>query len=289
MQDPENNDDGIVWLASYPRSGNTWMRAFLHAYLGNETVNINDMTEIRNDIMPYYTRIVSGAEVSEMSQAWRMFFRPVALYNQLVNVAVRPAIIKTHFINKTLQGHPAIPLSVTSKAIYITRDPRDVCVSLAKYLAIPLKQTVSDMNKEGFGLSNPGTIVSILNSWSEHVSSWINEKNFPVHIVRYENMKSDPVETFLRVLGFLKIEPDQDRVKRCIEVCSIENMKAQEDLRGFAESARGAFFGRGLVGGWKDILPEGLEKILIEDHAKVMRELDYLPGMELVGEAVGNI
>jgi hypothetical protein len=270
----------IVWLASYPKSGNTWVRAFLHNYITDAQAphGINKLHEF---------------SASECNAA---FFRahdprPAPLYTEAEVQRMRPAVhtdltrlhddlvfVKTHNAALAVHGVPLCTPAVTAGAIYIVRDPRDVAVSYARYTKRDLDEIIGFMGNAGAAnRSTDAQVFELLSSWSRHAESWAAVKRRL--LVRYEDLLAAPEKGFGRIVRFLGGEVDTARLARAIRHCDFVELAAQEAAHGY--EARGpneaaAFFHTGQAAQWKGVLTAAQVKRIEADHASVMRGFGYL-------------
>ena len=118
-----------------------------------------------------------------------------------------------------------------------------------------------------------------LGSWSEHISSWLDELDLQVQLVRYEDLQQNPVDEFEKVVRFLKLPHDKERVRKAVAFASFKELQRQELKAGFRErsvKSSGPFFRRGKVGGWRDELSKDLVERVIQNNAPMMRRFGYL-------------
>ena len=144
--------------------------------------------------------------------------------------------MKTHFANIQPDGGLPhnIPKEFTEKAIYIVRDPRSVVLSISRFFQFPIETAVEVMTRKDFTIGDGKEYASCLvSSWTNHVASWVSEKNFPVHIVKYEDMMDDAGKELTEVLQFLEQEVDPELVTVAIKTSEIANLKKEEADNGF--------------------------------------------------------
>lgn len=269
----------IWWLASYPKSGNTWLRMFLSAYRHGGMVNINTPYDLlTDDIQPYYHHVTSPCPVAELSDSERMLLRPAALLHLVHNhKCQRPLFVKTHFANCILGNMNAIPAMLTHGAVYLVRDPRDVAVSFAEHRHKDIDEVIEGMARHDFTLRRD-TLGQVTSSWSGNVQSWLATRGFPVLIVEYEKLVADPKPGFRAILKFLMHEVDEDLLDRSIEATSFTNLQNQEEAYGFREKTGDRFFTRGKPGGWRDVLTPTQAARIESAHAEMMTRMGYLGG-----------
>lgn len=265
------------WLASYPKSGSTWVRLMLNAYcMDTDKVDLRVIPEYTLlDIQRYAYQVVAPVDLGLMTEKQHLFLRTAALLHLIVRAPFSPVILKTHHANITVLGVQLVPLALTDKTVYIVRDPRDVCSSYASHLNKTPEEAAAAMNNDGHCLQVTGTgIAHFLLTWSNHVRSW---KSANVTL-RYEDLKHDPAQALELVLRtFGTDHPDSLRVRRAVEATRFDKLQEQESVDGFAEQTKhgAAFFRSGKVGGWKtELAPELIHRIEA-DHGEMMREFNY--------------
>ncbi len=274
---------GYYWLASYPKSGNTWLRLFLESLAaGGRAVDINALTLGEHAASRVVFDWVLDIESADLTDDEIGNARP-RLYEIKAQDAPAPLLSKVHDAwCMTPAGEPMFPPAVTRGAIYIVRDPRDVAVSLAHHLNESVDAAIAHMARFGAGLAAPRQRVppqlpQQIWSWSRHVESWLDA---PISVLplRYEDMLADPLPCFGVAARFLGFEAARDAVAAAVDAVRFERLRAAEDTSGFCEAPAGAarFFRRGIAGGWQDSLtPEQVVRIE-RDHGAVMRRLGYL-------------
>ncbi len=268
--------EGVTWLASYPKSGSTWVRAFLTAYKYDSAVDLHHIEDIQSDCRPEYVIRLSGRPLNQLTIAEKMFFRSVALYHQIATSTYRPTFLKTHFANRRLRNYRYIPKEVTARAIYLVRDPRDVALSFSKHMDLSVEKIVELMNEEGFLLGTETDLQWSVDTWSAHVKSWAETEDFPVIVVRYEDLRAEPEKWFSKMLDFCGVEVDEKKVERAVENTQLKKLQHKEAQHGFYESSTSTFFGKGGVGAWRDKLPDDLRTRIEREHGEQMKKLDYL-------------
>jgi len=285
-------DRGIYWLASYPKSGNTWVRMFLNAYASGFPVDghMNSPFQfVHGDIYPAMMQVLSCRPVGILSNAEQFMIRPAQLLAMINLHPSRSICLKTHNAKVNVEQIPVIPSVLSNKAIYIVRDPRDVCVSLADHFGQTLDEAITFMCNQKQGHAQMGTnLVHILSTWSIHIGSWtINNKDVETLVIKYEDMLEDPELYFTDMLRHFNIPLDQDKFSFALQQSSFENLRRIEDEDGFRElsknSKSGKFFRVGKANQWFDVLSREQIQRIENDHYEVMERFDYqLAGSRLV-------
>lgn len=278
---------GIYWLASYPKSGNTWTRAFLANYLSDsdEAVDINRYrVGIISSNRPAFDEMI-GYDSADLRPDEIERLRPEYV-RKLHRETEELLFAKCHdawTVNS--KGMPLFPSDACHGCIYIVRNPLDVCVSFAYHSGVKdYQQLVEFLNHPGATISHAdirqmNQLPQRLLSWSEHYRSWRRAgENMPLLLLRYEDMKASPEESFTAMVRFLGLEEDTSRIYRSIEHCRFERLQQQENEMGFSErmpmSRR--FFRKGVVGGWRSELTAQQVSRLVDAHREAMMELGYL-------------
>jgi len=266
----------IHWLASYPKSGNTWVRMFLAAYRYG-VGNINQAAELfKGDTNLYAYQAASPKPVQDLTTHEALALRQAAMMHLVAQHASDPVIVKTHNAAAILNGVELCWEPITAGAVYLTRDPRDVVLSYSRHVGKDVDGTIQLMSEDYARTSTHGTKVAhFLSSWSQHVMSWQEREN--VTAVRYEDMLADPVKEFSRIVTAVGCTLDEERVAHAVEAVAFDKLKAQEARDGFAEASNkaGGFFHKGKAGRWRDELTDEQVARIEADHGKVMEALGY--------------
>jgi hypothetical protein len=270
----------ILWLASYPKSGNTWLRAFLANYLndGPKPEDINALPRFNfGDMRIEFYEKVSGIKAANLS--WRDInkLRP-RVHRHFANARQGLVFVKTHSILSTVEGIPTITPEVTFGAIYVVRNPLDVAVSFSHHSGYSIEQTVKALcDKDFVHPGGHGQVMQALSDWSGHVKSWLRAPGLYLRVLRYEDMVANPVTTFGTIPEFLKAPRDRRRLKKAVRFSSFKVLAEQEEEAGFREASPNAprFFHRGRVGVWRETLsPEQADRI-VACHRETMSEMGY--------------
>ena len=271
----------IVWLASYPKSGSTWLRAFLHNFLrpSDRPYDINRLGDFTaNECEAAHYRAHDPRPASQLSLAEVQRLRP-KVHRDLTRLAPELVFAKTHNAVLLAEGVPLLSPEVTAGAIYIVRDPRAVALSYSRHLGWSIDQTIDFMANDGAATGQDDRhVFERLASWSSHVASWTQQPNPRQLVLRYEDMLSDPQKSFGTVIRFLGREPPAGRLDRAIRFSRFEELQAQEQRAGFIErpGSAEAFFAEGRADAWRDALtPEQAERIAT-GHGAQMRRFLYL-------------
>ncbi len=271
----------LLWIASFPKSGNTWIRAFLANYLtDSETpVDINTLPNFALGDMriePYER--VAGRPAADLTAEEIDRLRP-AVHRAIADAQPGVVFVKTHAILATAGGTPLITPEVTFAAIYIVRNPLDVAVSFADHYGLTPAEGARAICFSGLAIDpRAGQVKQHLSDWSSHVRSWLAAEGLKRHLVRYEDLSTAPLPQFTRVVEFLGLTPDRDRVGRAVRNASFRALARQERERGFRERSRHSrrFFRSGSVGNWHKVLQPQDVELIVRSHGPMMRELGYV-------------
>jgi len=271
---------GILWLASYPKSGNTWLRAFLANYLDNAArpVSINRLPELSfSDSRARYFEQVAGRPVGSLSWQEINQLRP-KVHRLLANARPGVVPVKTHAAVGVVEGVPTITAGVTTRAIYIVRNPLDVCVSFAHHYGLSVDNAVKAIGFPGLKTQpRADQVPQVLSDWSRHVTGWVNLAGVALLTVRYEDMTASPLATFGKVVRFLDLPADQERLRRAIRRSDFRVLAGQEESDGFVEASShtARFFRQGTVGGWRNVLSEEQVERIVKQHGPTMSRFGY--------------
>ena len=273
----------IVWIASYPKSGNTWVRAFLHDLLRkpDRAFDINRMAETAlNEASIENYAAVDPRHWTKWTPKDVARARPAAQASLAAGYA-RDVFCKTHLAVLRAYGRPTINMDVTAGAIYVVRNPLDIALSYADHQGVPLDVAIGLMNLENHETPSTASHVSeLLGSWSQHVETWTRRPLPGLHVMRYEDMLASPYEAFGRLAAFLGLGVSRNRVRHAVRTASFENLRRQEERGGFAERSapQERFFRRGRSGTWRGALSAAQVEGLRSRHEAMMRRFDYLEG-----------
>jgi Sulfotransferase domain len=276
---------GIVWLASYPRSGNTWTRSFIHNLVkimageeDEQDINAMGRFSIWDIAKPFYTDVLGYAP----SDAQR---REIAGARHQVQARIADAFeglvfVKTHHALVTDRGSTTINPAVTAGAVYIVRNPLDVAISFAHHAGQSIDDTIAAMAQDGFEtVVGEHAVYEIYGSWSQHVLSWTRKPHQAIYVMRYEEMLAEPARIFGGLARHLQLGASPAQIEQAIERAAFGRLRAQEDEKGFRERPPMAqrFFREGRAGQWKDILTARQIERIVRDHREQMTRFGYLP------------
>lgn len=266
MTDPTPGLRRIIWLASYPKSGNTWMRGLLAQYFmpPGQAPDINNLrrfttADVRQD---FFDAAAGGRFVARDVRHW-LEVRAKAL--RLI-AASKPGthFVKTHCQAVRFLGHHLIPPELTAGAICMIRNPFDLAPSFARHQSADIDTAIGRMMNPDTMMGTETGIRDAMGRWDDHVRGWTTAPGLPRHVVRYEDMLERPARAMRGVLDFLSVRPDAAKLARAIKATSFAALKKQEEKFGFRERPAGmrAFFAKGRAGVWReDLTPAQVGRI----------------------------
>ncbi len=275
----------ILWLASYPRSGNTWTRAVLQALLAGmrgETP-VADLASLHfstswealpgwwEGLLPRPLEACSRAEVAAARQQAQARFAA-----QVPGLAP----VKTHHAFTVSQGHRTINTAVTAGAVYLVRNPLDVVISLAAHLNYPMTRAIAELNQDNYETPNqPGGAYEHYGSWRQHVTSWTATPNPRLLVLRYEDLLADPVAGFGQMAAHLGLSPPAALLEKAVAGAGFGRLQAQEQAEGFIgrPASSHAFFREGRAGQWQARLSPAEIDAVVAPNRAVMERFGYLP------------
>jgi aryl sulfotransferase len=278
----------LVWLASYPKSGNTWMRAFLTAYLAGPGADL-DVNELDASLhaasRPLFDRVV-GYPASDLTAEEIDDLRP-DVYRAVDDEAAGPLFLKVHDAwRRNRSGAAVFPADASRVAIVIVRNPLSVAPSMAHHSGLTIDQAIDRMNDPHATLADQAghldpQLPQPMGTWGQQVASWLDQDQIPTHLVHYEHLRTDPRDQFARVLAACGIDPDPAGVDDALERTRFERLQAAEREGGFRERPLGSagFFRSGTVDGWRAELSTDQVARIAGDHRDVMRRLGYDPSI----------
>ena len=277
---------GTVWIASYMKSGNTWMRLMLMHLLSPQDRPWTPDQEISIGTGPLPRTWIEQAsliDTSLLTAAEQDLLRP-RLCDAEGSSAAGRCYFKTHDAYRyNSVGEPIHGINPGQAALYLVRDPRDVAVSLARFWGFSLGRTVSFLNDpdadlQGIPRRFSQQIFQKTGDWSAHVASWLDQDRVPVLLIRYEDLRREPSVWLKRALDFLGVPVPAADVARAIELTAFERLQAAERVHGFTEQSRPGvpFFRRAEPGEGTRVLEPDLMDALQRAHGPMMDRLGYL-------------
>ena len=277
----------IVWLASYPKSGNTYLRSFLSTYFFSKDDSYS--FDLLKNIGQYpKTSVFSrlGINIKDRHEVAKSHLK----VQKKINDSKTLKFLKTHSSFVKMDGYSFTDLDNTLGVIYVVRDPRDVIISFSNHIDQPINETLKIIN-DNFILDadDENRVPVYMGSWSFHYNSWKPFKRVNKYIlVKYEDLIKNKEKTFKEILYFLKnlanvnFKIEDKKIKKIIQEIEFEKLKKLEEKIGFPESKKTkqgkkiAFFRKGSSQQWRNNLDLKIRKSIETSCEKEMKELGYL-------------
>ena len=277
----------IIWIASYPKSGNTWLRSFLSTYF--YTNDNNFKFEYLKNIKQFNSKDYNNQSISNIEEA----IKNSEIAQEKIISKNKTIILKTHSALLPINGYNFTSKKYTAGAIYIVRDPRNVVTSLGNHYNFNFDQSLNfmcnskkyiiDDRKNGKNFSS----FQFISSWSNNYKSWKNCKEFKVLFIRYEDLEINQYSVFIEIIDFInsiskkKEEISELKVKKIIESINFDLLKQKEKKIGFPEAVVGKnnkkinFFFLGKKNKWKEIYDSKKINMLNTSFKDELSELNY--------------
>jgi hypothetical protein len=278
----------LILIASYPKSGNTWVRLFFENLLRGSArpVSINDIEigfygyEQRlffDSLAPILAADMLPDEIDDLMPE---------LFAELVAETTGPVFVKVHDRARlTPNGRWIFPVELVDAVIYLARHPFDVAVSYANHRGVPLVQVVADLCDEDHAIARAGPRMPLPlaerpGSWSSHFESWTRASPYPVTLARYEDLYSRPLQEFARLAAAARLDATEAQIARAVQATKFDDLKAQETEAGFRERPRvsPAFFNHGRPDTWRGALSHHLQLKIVSTQCTAMTQLGYMSG-----------
>lgn len=273
----------IIWLASYPKSGNTWTRIFLHALKSGEplahlaeldsTEGISSSRDIASEWLGVDSMDLPLKDIRKLRR--EIFIK----YSD----SLQSTVIKKTHEKPFAHGMRIIPHEATKKVILIIRNPFDMIGSYANHMNVSInracKLICSEFNtlaaNDKAGLSQ---LDQHLASWGTYNQEWLNVFGDEVFVMKYESLKQAPFQTFKSLVRFLEWDYSDEQIKMAVQNSEFKKLQSIETVRGFAEKPLGAqnFFRKGKLGGWRDEISQEMADTIVDKHYDQLLKLEYI-------------
>tara|TARA_B100001057_G_scaffold426254_1_gene450208 strand:+ start:266 stop:1102 length:837 start_codon:yes stop_codon:yes gene_type:complete len=277
----------IIWLASYPKSGNTWLRMFLKSYFQKSGAEFGLENKILDDFkshgFPDLKMLrhlkINFNKFQEIAKNWETL-------QDYINLNNKTNFLKTHSSMCTVGPHKFTTHRNTKGGIYLVRDPRDVLVSYSNHLGFDYDATLEIMSLSNSFETPPleegkSFKKTLLGSWADNYNSWKSYKSSKILIIKYEDMVLDSFNTFKKILNYLyetdDVKVNEEKLIAALKQTDFKELQKMEKKHGFRERLKSdLFFRKGKTGEWNKELPKDLIKKIEKLFHKEMVELGYL-------------
>ena len=277
----------IIWLASYPKSGNTWVRSLLSAYYYSKNGNFS--FELLKNIGLYPQKKYFDIKINkpgEINSYWDISQEKIISKKKI-------KILKTHNSLLELNGKNFTKPQYTLGIIYIVRDPRNVITSLKNHYDLDYEQSLDFMLNEKKYIydireKNDYADFHFLSSWSNHYKSWINNNLFKKMLIKYEDLENDTFKTLKNLIiyknSLLQVNEkiDEKKINNCIKTTNFEILKNKEKKEGFSENVYSKkknkkidFFNLGPKNKWRKVVPKEFQEKINNIFEKDLKNLKY--------------
>ncbi len=276
----------IIWICSYPKSGNTYVRSFLSAYYftndGEFDFKLLKYIEQFPD-KQFYNGFVNTKE--EAAKQWLQLQKKIIKTGKI-------RFLKTHSAYGSYENNPFTTSEVTVGSVYIVRDPRNIACSLMNHFSLEKDEAISmilDRNRGIKSDDNNFATYTFLSSWSNHLKSWKNTTSFKTLFIKYEDLQNNNKEVFSNLIKFINnllnnnLGIDYQKFNKALETTTFNFLKKRENKDGFKEAIfskkkgeKIPFFNLGFKNNWKDNFSNQEIKKIEDAFRKEMEELEYL-------------
>ncbi len=282
----------IIWIASYPKSGNTWVRSFISAILNSENGNFSfkDLSSIpQYPIKQQFEGFLNDfSDINSIKKNW-------ITTQTKINLDNKTKFLKTHHVNCKIGEDSFTNFNNTLGVIYVVRDPRNVLSSLINHYSLNNQSEAKRFlfeEKNWLGFKKEDNTIkltrfpTLISSWKTNYNSWKStSKN--LLIVKYEDLVVNPKSGFDKIINYverlLDVNFDEKKIENALTTTSFEILKSKEIKEGFIESAKKKvgegnkrFFNLGPENKWENLLDKDIVIEIEKEFEKEMRELGYL-------------
>jgi len=272
----------LIYVASYPRSGNTFLRALL-ANFYSKAENPLTPKEIAffgaGEKHEAIWRAATGLDAHERTIEIEWAARETYMSQVRDTPGAGPIYLKTHTLNGVVFGRPGFFFAPGDKIVYVIRHPLDVLVSAAHFFEIDIEAMAERMLLSGAFNTAGGGYFDVTGSWIENVGGWVTETRCPILLVRYEALATATAAELHRVLDFVGEDASPADCDRAARAAAFEVLKAGHAEHGFDQGPgrdpRHTFFRTGEAGGWRKALPPALIARMTAELGDYMRTFEY--------------
>jgi hypothetical protein len=271
----------IIWLASYPKSGNVWLQAFLHNLISNSR-QAPSPEKIGGFCTPESAALHFMTPDSRPLGAWtreETARRRAGAHKAITGLRSDNVFASTRAALVESGGAPTITMEHTAAAIYLVRNPLDVAVSLAAQGDRSIDEAILHLETEYESENSDQFAYEYQGSWSTNVLSWTQQRHAGLHLLRYEDMLSVPEQAFGPLASFLGFDTSPERLARAIRFSSFADLAEEEDKSTFTSSSGGVrrVLRVGKSDQWREVLSADQVRRVVDRHDKQMERFNYIP------------
>ena len=278
--------DKIIWIASYPKSGNTFLRFLISSLIYSDDGNF-DFDIIKNirqfDIYKYFSFVenLNYADSKNLDKLDIISKYWLEAQKKFFNVE-KKFIFKTHSANLKVNGYNYTDENRTLGLIYIVRDPRDIVISYSHHTGTSIDYNINKLfdNKVTL-LNSKRRIKVILSRWDTHIKSW-SLLNVKKYIIKYEDLINNTEKHFLELIDFIRkdlkiqFKLNSKKFNNIITNTSFKKLQENENIMGFDEVYKGKFFRKGLSKQWENILSEDQNIKIKKEFYITLKKFNYI-------------
>lgn len=278
-----NKEVKPIWLASYPKSGNTWTRLFFTALLQEKDIDINKMET--DGIISNRNVIDSNLGINSAEIPEKDFLKYRSqLYHKWANSHKNKEYLLTKVHDACLlQSEILFPPSITRGVIYILRNPFDMAASIANHNNCSIEKAVNILCNSHYTLASKkdgltNQISQYIGTWSNHVESWTNVHRENLFLMKYEDMLNDGLNTFTKLVQYVGLEYSQKQIEKAMKEVEFNKIQQKESENNFIETPKNSqrFFRNGKIGGWKNEITEDQAKFIIDCNYETLLKYKYI-------------
>ena len=280
----------IIWIASYPKSGNTWVRSLLSTYLHSNDGNFN--FNLLKNILKFPSKkylnyfLEDFSDIKKVSKYWIAAQERMNLFNENKSM-----LLKTHSALCTLENNSFTDKNNTQAVIYVVRDPRNVILSLKNHYNLEVKDCfnflINDKNFICIQNKQLSKGYTPILDWSANYLSWKKQQNINTIFVKFEDLVFDQKNTFIYILNELKkyinLEIDQNKIQNIVKTTNFQYLRQLEEKEGFIENKimgiqnnNKFFFNKGAEQDFNKDLEKNIINEVNKKYKELLTELNYL-------------
>lgn len=280
------NNKKIIFLASYPKSGNTWLRSIISSLIYNQgSFHFEDLKKIMLfSQMANFKNIDNPKFNSQGNIDFNWISNNWIRAQKNINKQKKNIIFyKTHSVRGIVNNNFFTDESVCLAFIYVIRDPRDVVVSLSKHMGENISDSLQKVLYDKNRMTSFQKVNELISTWKNNIDSWMNFKTVPRLIIKYEDMVNNIDNCILSIINFLNtvanfnLKTNNNLLKSVKESTNFNKLQSLEEQFQFSEATINTkFFRKGVVGEWMQVLSKKQAEQIEEELRIPMKELNYL-------------